>query len=187
MEHSSKIQEIASRVRELREVSELSAETVAERLGISLETYLSYESAKTDFPVSVLYELAALLRVDLTELLTGVPPRLANCSLVRRGEGIAVDRYVGYDFESIAYKFIGRKIEPMIVTVAAKTETEPPALVSHTGQEFNYVLEGRVKVIFGKREFLLNEGDCFYFDPVTPHAQTAVGGKDAKFLTVILL
>ena len=71
--------------------------------------------------------------------------------------------------------------------VAAKTETEPPALVSHTGQEFNYVLEGRVKVIFGKREFLLNEGDCFYFDPVTPHAQTAVGGKDAKFLTVILL
>ena len=184
MEHSSKIQEIASRVRELREVSELSAETVAERLGISLETYLSYESAEADFPVSVLYELAALLRVDLTELLTGVPPRLANCSLVRRGEGIAVDRYVGYDFESIAYKFIGRKIEPMIVTVAAKTET---ALVSHTGQEFNYVLEGRVKVIFGKREFLLNEGDCFYFDPVTPHAQTAVGGKDAKFLTVILL
>lgn len=76
-----------------------------------------------------------------------MPPRLANCSLVRRGEGIAVDRYVGYDFESIAYKFIGRKIEPMIVTVAAKTETEPPALVSHTGQEFNYVLEGRVKVI----------------------------------------
>ena len=93
MEHSSKIQEIASRVRELREVSELSAETVAERLGISLETYLSYESAEADFPVSVLYELAALLRVDLTELLTGVPPRLANCSLVRRGEGIAVDRY----------------------------------------------------------------------------------------------
>lgn len=70
MEHSSKIQEIASRVKELREVSELSAEAVAGQLGISLETYLSYENAEADFPVSVLYELAALLRVDLTELLT---------------------------------------------------------------------------------------------------------------------
>ncbi len=187
MANSAKIQEIASRVKELREVSDLSAEQLAAKLGMSVETYLTYERAETDFPVSLLYEISSYLHVDLTELLTGVSPRLANCSLVRSGEGIAVDRYVGYDFESIAYKFIGRKIEPMIVTVAAKTETEPPALVSHTGQEFNYVLEGSIKVIFGKREFVLKEGDCFYFDPVTPHAQTAVGGKDAKFLTVILL
>lgn len=187
MANSAKMQEIASRVKELREVSDLSVAQIAEKLGMSIEKYLSYENAEADFPVSVLYEISAHLHVDLTELLTGVSPRLANCSLVRKGEGIAVDRYLGYDFESIAYKFIGRKIEPMIVTVGAKTETEPPALVSHTGQEFNYVLEGRIKVIFGKREFFLNEGDCFYFDPVTPHAQTTVGGKDAKFLTVILL
>ena len=187
MANSSKIQEIASRVKELREVSEIRVEEIAKQLNMPVEIYQSYENAEVDFPVSVLYEISSYLHVDLTELLTGVSPRLANCSLVRAGEGIAVDRYVGYDFESIAYKFIGRKIEPMIVTVAAKTETEPPELVSHTGQEFNYVLEGQVKVLFGKREFLLNPGDCFYFDPVTPHAQTAVGGKDAKFLTVILL
>ena len=38
-----------------------------------------------------------------------------------------------------------------------------------------------------RREFILNEGDCLYFDPTTPHSQNAMGGKDAKFLTVILL
>jgi mannose-6-phosphate isomerase-like protein (cupin superfamily) len=48
-------------------------------------------------------------------------------------------------------------------------------------------VEGTVKIIFGKQEFVLNEGDCFYFDPAIPHAQSAVGGKEAKFLTVILL
>lgn len=186
MANSAKIHEIASRVKELRTVSDISAEEMARQLHLTVEEYLQYENAEVDFPVSVLYEISAYLHVDLTEVLTGVSPRLANCSLVRKGEGIAVDRYVGYDFESIAYKFIGRKIEPMIVTVAAKTETEPPELVSHPGQEMNYVLEGSIKVLFGKREFLLNEGDCFYFDPVTPHAQLAVGGKDAKFLTVIL-
>ena len=75
----------------------------------------------------------------------------------------------------------------MIVTVGAETETNPPAKVSHSGQEFNFVLEGKIKVSFGDTDFLLDEGDCFYFDPTVPHAQSAYGGKAAKFLTVILL
>ena len=182
MANSTKIQEIASRVKELREISDVSVEKMAEQLNMTVEKFLSYENAEVDFPVSVLYEISSFLRVDMTELLTGTSPRLANCSLVRKGEGIAVDRYQGYDFESI-----GRKIEPMVVTVDASTEKEPPKMVSHTGQEFNYVLEGTVKVHFGNREFILNEGDCLYFDPTTPHSQNAMGGKDAKFLTVILL
>jgi mannose-6-phosphate isomerase-like protein (cupin superfamily) len=105
---------------------------------------------------------------------------------VRKGEGIMVDRFKGYDFESIAYKFVGRKIEPMVVTVGPETEFAPPELVQHPGQEFNFVLEGRIRILFGAREFLLSEGDCFYFDSTVPHAQCAMDGKQAKFLTVIL-
>ena len=181
------IHEIASRLVELREVCDITPETMAKELNLPLDTYLAYERAEADFPVSVLYEIAAKLHVDLTEILTGVSPKLVNCSVVRKGEGIAVDRYKGYDFESIAYKFVGRKIEPMVVTVGAETELSPPELVKHPGQEFNYVLEGTVRVLFGEREFILHEGDCFYFDPNVPHAQTAMGGREARFLTVILL
>ncbi|MBP1587670.1 MAG: cupin domain-containing protein [Clostridia bacterium] len=186
MDNNTGIGEIAARISELRDICGYSPEEMAEYLEISTEKYLDYESAKVDFPVSTLYALAGKFGVDLTEILTGTSPKLTNCSLVRKGRGIAVDRYKGYDFESIAYKFIGHKIEPMIVTVTADTEFNPPATVTHGGQEFNFVLEGRIKVTFGKSEFLLNEGDCFYFDPEVPHAQSAVGG-DARFLTVILL
>ncbi|MBR5059388.1 MAG: cupin domain-containing protein [Clostridia bacterium] len=186
MENNTGIAEIAARIRELRDICGYTSGEMAEYLGISEELYLDYESAKVDFPVSILYALASKFGVDLTEILTGSSPKLTNCSLVRKGRGIAVDRYKGYDFESIAYKFIGRKIEPMIVTVTADTEFNPPAAVSHGGQEFNYVLEGRIKVTFGKNEYVLDVGDCFYFDPEVPHAQSAVGG-DARFLTVILL
>lgn len=177
---------IADRIRELREICDISREEMAKRLNLQPDVYQDYEEVRRDFPVSILYEISAMLHVDMTELLTGTAPRLANCSVVRKGEGISVDRYKGYDFESIAYKFIGRKIEPMIVTVGADTEFSPPELVSHSGQEFNYVLEGKIRVLFGEQEYLLGEGDCFYFDPTVPHAQTAVGGRDAKFLTVIL-
>ena len=70
MANSAKMQEIASRVKELREVSDLSVAQIAEKLGMSIEKYLSYENAEADFPVSVLYEISAHLHVDLTELLT---------------------------------------------------------------------------------------------------------------------
>ena len=178
--------DIASRIRELRDVCDMERSELAEALGISEKEYAKYEDVEKDFPVSFLYELASIFKVDLTELLTGTAPRLANCSIVRKGEGIAVDRYEGYDFESIAYKFIGRRIEPMIVTVGPETELSPPELVSHSGQEFNFVLEGKITVLFGERKFQLNEGDCFYFDPTVPHAQCAYGGKAARFLTVIM-
>lgn len=181
------IDEIASRIVDLREISDISAEEMAEKLNIPLEKYLSYEKAEVDFPVSVLYEICGILKVDLTEILTGISPKLVKVSLVRKGQGISVDRYKGYDFESIAYKFMGRKIEPMIVTVGAETEKNVPALVAHNGQEFNYVLEGSISVYVGKNVYELNEGDCLYFDPTTEHAQAARGGKGAKFLTVILL
>ena len=187
MNENTGINEIASRIADLRDICGFSVKEMADYLCITEKEYEDYENAKVDFPVSTLYALASKFGVDLTEILTGVSPKLTNCSLVRKGRGIAVDRYKGYDFESIAYKFIGRKIEPMIVTVGPETEKNPPEKVTHSGQEFNFVLEGRIKVSFGDSDFILDEGDCFYFDPAVPHAQSACGGKPAKFLTVILL
>ncbi|HBR31248.1 MAG TPA: XRE family transcriptional regulator, partial [Clostridiales bacterium] len=55
---------------------------------------------------------------------------------------------------------------------------------THTGQEFNYVLEGKIAVILNKKTIELSEGDSIYFDPSVPHGQIALGGT-ARFLTVI--
>ena len=60
------------------------------------------------------------------------------------------------------------------------------SLVTHSGQEFNYCLEGVIKVILGGQEIQLNPGDSLFFDPAIPHGQMAANGRSAKFLTVIL-
>jgi len=184
---SNQINLIAARIKELREIWEFSQQEMAEKLNISAETYIAYENAEHDFPVSVLYEIASILNVDLTELLTGNSPKLADYCHVKKGKGLKVDRYEGYDFQSLAYNFVHRKIEPMIVTVDPEPEEVAPHLVSHEGQEFNYVLEGQVVVYMGSHKILLEEGDSLYFDPNILHGQKAAGGKPAKFLTVILL
>lgn len=177
--------QIAERIREIREVCGMTVNETAARLGISLDTYNQYEDAGIDIPISVLYGIAGIFGVDLTELLTGKPPRLNNYCLVKSGEGVEVERYKGYNFESLAFNFKHKKVEPLLVTVEPE-ENKKMSLVTHTGQEFNYVLEGKIKVILGGAEIEMTAGDSLYFDPTIPHGQMAADGRTAKFLTIIL-
>ena len=70
----------------------------------------------------------------------------------------------------------------MLVTISPKDGK--PELVSHSGQEFNYVISGKIAVVIGDKTIFLSEGDSIYFDPTLRHGQYAVDGE-ARFLTVI--
>lgn len=176
------IKQIADRVREMREIMDIDAQKIADKIGVSLNEYLSYENAEDDIPIGKLYLIADELGIDPTVLLIGDNPRMADYTLVRGGHGINVERYAGYEFSSLAYNYIGREMEPMIVTLKASDDIHEP--VSHEGQEFNYVISGVVGVTIKDKEFILEAGDSIYFNPSLPHAQRAIGGE-AKFLTVI--
>ncbi|MCL2494117.1 MAG: cupin domain-containing protein [Oscillospiraceae bacterium] len=175
--------QIAGRLREIREVSDFSVDEIAARLQIPTAQYLAYEVDGDNIPISVLYSLANAYGVDITELLTGRSPRLSNYCVVKRGQSTGVDRYPGYHFESLAYNFKRRIMEPLMVTV--EPDEKETALVSHAGQEFNLVIEGRVSVLIDGEEIELQAGECIYFDPTLPHGQKAACGRAAKFLTVI--
>ncbi len=173
---------IPSRVRELREILEIEAAEMAEKLGVSEADYNAYESGENDIPISTLYEIASILGVDFTTLLTGRTPKMNTYTVTRKDTGAKVERYPGYNYTSLSYNFKGREMEPMLVNLLP--EDGQPALVSHGGQEFNYVISGTVCVTIGSKKLELSEGDCVYFDPMIPHGQQAVGGP-ASFLTVI--
>ena len=179
------LKQIAERIREARENSGFTQKEVAEKLHLELPVYNQYETAESDIPISALYEMASIFQVDLTELLTGNSPKLHSYCLVKQGEGIEIERYKGYKFESLAYKFAHRKVEPLLVTVEPE-ENKKVSLATHPGQEFNYCLEGNIKVILGGHEIEMAPGDSLYFDPNIPHGQIPSKGKPAKFLTVIL-
>ena len=144
------IKQISERIRELRDILEFDAEDVAREIGVSKDEYLAYETGAKEIPISLLYKVAELFRVDPTVLMTGD-----------------------------VYKH--RQMDPMIVTLS---KSETAELVKHGGQEFNYVIEGTIKVVVGDREFTLNAGDSIYFNPEKPHGQRAVT-DNAKFLTII--
>ena len=175
--------EISERIKELREICGYSREQLANELGIDEAAYASYEETGENIPISALYHIANLFKVDMSELITGRTPRLDTFCVVPSGKGVNIDRYPGYTFEGLAYKFINKVMEPMIVTV--EPQENDPELVTHGGQELNFVLEGSVLVLFDDKRLLLGEGDSIYFNPAHPHGQKAMDGRRARFLTVI--
>ena len=182
---SEQIRQIAIRIKDLREISGLSIETLAKDLGISAETYQEYESGNVDIPVSFLYELANKFNVELTAILTGDGPKLHTYSLVRKDKGVSVDRRKQYKYQSLASNFVHKKAEPFLVMVEPDTKASTVHLNSHPGQEFNYVLEGVLKIVVNNHEVILNEGDSLFFDSNYNHGMQAMENKPAKFLAII--
>jgi len=183
---TDQIKLIAERIRELREISGTSVETLATELGVTKDIFLKYESGTVDIPVSFLYKIAQKFEIELSALLGGNEPKLHVYSIVRKGKGLKVERRKQYQYESLASNFIHKKAEPFMVTVAPGKESALIEFHSHPGQEFNYVVEGSMKIIIDNHEIVLNEGDSIYFDSGYKHAMKAQDDKTVKFLAVAL-
>ena len=175
--------EIGARLRELREVCDYSVEALAAELNLSPEVYASYEENGKDVPISVIYEIANKFKVDFTEIVTGQSAKLDTWHLIRRGGGKVINRNPEYHFEDLAYRYANKIMQPLLVTLEPSDAVAK--LITHSGQEFNLVLEGTVIVTLGDKEFVLNPGDSIYFNPTIPHGQRCGGDVKARFLTVI--
>jgi len=179
------VKEIAARVRVLREIENISAEALAKELGFDPREYIEWEAAKNDFPVGALVEIAARFKVDLSELISGASSKLKTFCVTRSGQAPEVTRRPMYGYWNLAYNFHRKKAEPFLVEASAETENKPISLNTHPGQEFNYVLEGRLLISISGHEIELNAGDCVYYDSTEPHGMKAVGGKAARFLAFV--
>jgi quercetin dioxygenase-like cupin family protein len=182
---NKQIQEIAQRIRGLRDIMEVTTDEMAQISQAPYAEYLGYESGDKDIPVSVLQNIAKHFNLELTTLLFGSEPNMKAFYLTRAGQGTAMERSQAYKYQDLAAGFSGRKADPFIVTVEPKPAGTPVHLNSHDGQEFNYVLEGMLLLSVDGHDLTLEEGDSLYFDASKPHGMKALGGRPVKFLAII--
>ncbi|MEG3225492.1 MAG: transcriptional regulator, partial [Methanobacteriales archaeon Met13] len=104
-----KMKEIALRIRELRELSDISTEDISAYLKISVEEYQKYEEGNVDIPASIVFEVAQKLGVDMGLLLTGKENRMHIFTVTRKDNGAAVQCRKQYKYENLAEKFIHKK------------------------------------------------------------------------------
>ena len=179
-----RLDEIGSRLRELRELNRVSSEEMAQHLKVPAGTYKCYEDGMLDIPVSILIGVARKLNVDTGLLLTGEESIMNIFTITRKGEAVEVERRKQYRYQSLARKFANKKAEPFIVTIAPNKGK--PSFYSHPGQEFEYVLEGSLKVTIHDNEVVLNEGDSIFFDSMYEHVMEALNDMPVKLLAVVM-
>ena len=180
------IKQIAMRIQVLRDILGISAEQMAEHLSMTVEQYARYEAGGEDFSFSLLYKIANFLGVDFTDLLTGDSPKLHMCCFIKKGEGLAIDRRKAYRYQHLAPTFRNKKAEPFQVRVPYEPDKAGcPERNSHEGQEFDFMLSGKMRILVGESEFIMEAGDCLYYDSGYPHAMEALDG-DAEFLAIIM-
>ena len=183
-----KLLEIALRVREMREISGFTVEEMAQKTDKSVEEYLVYESGTTDFPFSFLHKCAIAFGIDITDLLEGQSAHLSSYTVTRKGQGQETAKEEGIQIQNLAPLFRKKLAEPYWVKYDydPTLQDKPIHLTKHSGQEFDLVLKGQLKVQIGDNVEYLSEGDSIYYNSSTPHGMIAVGGTDCLFVAVVL-
>ena len=179
------IEEVASRLRGLREALGLSVEDVCNACGIDERKYRKYESAETGMPVSTAHRIAKVYQVEVSALLFGEEPKMNSYYVTRKGCGEHVERRDWYRYQSLAVGFANRAMEPFLVTVQPNANSEVH-LSSHDGQELNYVESGTMELHIDGKIIRLNSGDTIMFDSRRPQGKRAVGREPKKFIAIII-
>ncbi len=184
----TQLEEMAHRIRDMREIAGLTAAQMAQKTEITEEEYLRYEEGKVDFPFTFLHKCALAFGIEITEILEGHGARLASYTVTRKGKGARTAHEDGIEIADLAPMFRGKLAEPYWVryTYSDALQSAPIHCTKHAGQEFDLVLSGRLRVQVGTHTEELAEGDSIFYNSSTPHGMIAVGGEDCVFLAFVM-
>ncbi len=183
-----KIQEMAARIRELRQIENLTPEEMAVKTDVSVEEYLDCENGKRDLNFAFIYRCALALNVNVTDIIEGHSPTLNSYTVTRSGAGQEIANAHGMTYYNLAYAFQNRIAEPLFVRSKydESAQTRDIELTTHAGQECDLVVEGHLLVQIGEHREILGPGDSIYFDSSAPHGMIAVKGQDCVFYAIVL-
>jgi transcriptional regulator with XRE-family HTH domain len=177
-------------LRSLRQRKRLSLSDVSEATGIATSTLSRVEHNQMSLTYDKLLQLCSGLGVDFSELFnpTDAGETIHKVSGRQASTPPEGGRELQVNMQHYRYlctQLSGKKMTPMVGTVTATTLDEAGGLRSHEGEEFSFVLEGRLELHTEFYEPLVVEvGGCIYFDSTMAHAYVSIGDVPLKFLCV---
>ncbi|MCQ2354144.1 MAG: AMP-binding protein [Clostridia bacterium] len=185
---ANKLHEVAVRIREMREISGLTEAQMAAKTEVSLAEYRGYEAGQRDFPFSFIHKCSMVFGIGITDLLEGRSAHLSSYTVTRKGQGQQTAHEDGIEIQNLAPMFRKKIAEPYWVRYeySPELQNKPIHLTKHSGQEFDLIMSGRLKVQIGDNIEYLSEGDSIYYNSSTPHGMIAVDGRECLFVAVVL-
>ena len=186
---TTQLQEIALRIREMRDILGYSVQKMAELTEVSDEQYKAYESGEVDLPFTYMHKCAKIFGIEIADLLEGTSPKLTGYTVSRKGKGLVTASEDGITIQDMAPLFHKKIATPYWVTYeySEDLQNQPIHTTTHAGQEFDLVIKGSLKVKVGEHEEILHEGDSIFYKSSTPHGMIAVEGQECVFLAMIMV
>lgn len=179
---------VGERVRQVRNHRRLSLEDISLRTGIDISLLSQIEEGKVAPPLGMIIKLAKALEMKMGYFISGKGDQVYT--IVRREDRKVVSRYdsekvkhYGYEYQSLAPLKKNRHMEPFLVTLEPSETDEERS--THTGQEFIFVLKGKMEVRLLEEIHILEPGDAIYYDSTVPHLVKCHGPETTKILAVI--
>ncbi|MGM9562623.1 MAG: AMP-binding protein [Faecousia sp.] len=185
---ATQLQEIALRIREMREILGYSMQKMADLTEVPEEVYRTYETGTVDLPFTFMHKCAKVFGLEITDLLEGHSAKLSGYTVTRRGKGLVTASEDGITIQDMAPMFRKKLATPYWVTYQYSEELQnlPIHTTTHTGQEFDLVIKGAMRIKVGDHEEVLREGDSIFYKSSTPHGMIAIDGQDCVFLAMIM-
>jgi transcriptional regulator with XRE-family HTH domain len=154
---------VRTRLRSLRNTLGLSLDDLGARANLSPSTISRIETGKRTISLDVLLPLANALQIGLDTLLD-----------VHRDDDVVIRPVVSSAGERTTWMLS----RPTDSTIALKTRYEPteqaPEQRTHPGRDWFFVIHGRVRLLLGEREIIVETGEAAEFTTMTPHSITAI-------------
>ena len=176
---------LAQKIKELRIKQNLTLEEVAKRTGLSKGLISKIENNKSSPPLATLMKISRALGVDISYFFHK-PKEETLLSIVRKNKRDSVIRERGqkkHIYEVLASK---NKDEPAKFFLVHPTDYENSNLDQHDGEDFIFVLEGKMKFIYGDKTYLVEGGDSLHYDARIPHGVKLIDNKPVKYLLAIM-
>jgi transcriptional regulator with XRE-family HTH domain len=177
--------DIGKRIKAFRTQKRMTLEQLATMTRFTKGYLSKVEKSKKSPPVSTLGIIARALGVSISALLSEEAPRTSLC-LVRKNDRPSISRdgtEFGYSYEAMAYRYPNKIMEPFLLTLPL--ESKKRTYYQHEGEEILFVIQGTMKFLHGGEEYIVNEGDCIYFDSSLPHFGESIGPEEVKCFMVI--
>ena len=185
---STQLMDIATRIKGMREILGYSVQKMAELTEVAENIYRQYETGTVDLPFTFLHKCANVFGVEITVLLEGQSAKLSGYTVTRRGKGLVTASEDGITIQDMAPMFRKKLATPYWVTYqySEELQSKPIHTTPHSGQEFNLVVKGAMRIKIGDHEEVLHEGDSVFYRSSTPHGMIAIDGEDCVFLSMIM-
>jgi transcriptional regulator with XRE-family HTH domain len=177
---------LGPRIKALRKARGLSLADLAQAAGISQATLSRVENEQTLVSAHHLYQFSRTLGVDITAFFQDTGDAISSGirSICRKGQGVPLSTQ-RYEAQVLCTDIANKRMHPAIDTVTIRTLAEAGGYSRHDGEEFLYVMAGRLRL---ETEFyeplLLSTGDSAYFDARMGHAYLSASAKPVQILVV---